>query len=219
MATSSRRRVLLAWLPAAVLAVIIAAAVIAALAIQGSWWTEERPVASDDQKAADGSSMLTDAGFDYVNVEGTLRVRVGEGALPASEVGMPADGEKNAEFRRPVKAIIAAGDEVYVLDDISGLTAVAADDRLVAVTISPDVVRGWSGALDHLRALAPELGWDAAELDPLDERLGEFNRTGDEDTFTATIGPSSGPARITGTLVFDRASGAAPVTITFEPAS
>ena len=113
MATSSRRRVLLAWLPAAVLAVIIAAAVIAALAIQASWWTEERPVASDDQKAADGSSMLTDAGFDYVNVEGVVRVRIGEGGLSASELGLPADGEKSAEFRRPVRAVIGMGIMVW----------------------------------------------------------------------------------------------------------
>jgi hypothetical protein len=218
VATRSRTRALLAWLPAAVLALIIAGAVVAALAIQGSWWTQERPAASDDQKAADGSSMLTDAGFDYVNVEGTLRIRVGEGGLSATELGLPADGEKSAEFRRPVRAIIAAGDEVYVLDDVSGLTVNAEDDRLVAVALSPDVVRGWAGALDHLRALAPELGWDPAELEPLDERLGEFNRAADDDTFTATIGPSTGPARVTGTLVYDRATGAAPVTITFEPA-
>ena len=197
---------------------VIAGVVVASLAIQGSWWTEERPVASDDQKADDGSSMLTDAGFDYVNVEGTLRVRVGEGGLSATELGLPADGEKSAEFRRPVQAIVAAGDEVYVLDDISSLTAVAEGDRLVSVTLSPDVVRGWSGALDYLRGLAPELGWDAAQLDPLDAELGAFNRSADGDTFTATIGPSSGPAHVTGTLVFDRASGAAPVTITFEPA-
>ena len=133
MATRSRTRALLAWLPAAVLALIIIGAVVAALAIQGSWWTQERPAASDDQKAADGSSMLTDAGFDYVNVEGTLRIRVGSGGLSATELGLPADGEKSAEFRRPVRAIIAAGDEVYVLDDVSGLTVNAEDDRLVAV--------------------------------------------------------------------------------------
>ena len=39
---------------------------------------------------SDGSSMLTDAGFDYVNKEGTARIRIGDGSLPA-EVG-PSDG-------------------------------------------------------------------------------------------------------------------------------
>ena len=108
---------------------------------------------------------------------------------------------------------------MHTLDDIASLTAVAEDDRLVSLTLRPDVVRGWTGALDYLRALAPEFGWDASQLDPLDDQLAEFNRADEGDTFTASIGPSTeGAANVTGTLVFDRASGATPVTITFEPA-
>ena len=41
--------------------------------------------------------MLTDAGFDYVNVEGIVRVRIGEGALPAEELG---HGRRRREVRR-----------------------------------------------------------------------------------------------------------------------
>ncbi|MCP2637595.1 hypothetical protein K0817_013635 [Microbacterium sp. HD4P20] len=220
MAVSPRTRTLLAWLPATVLVLIIGGVVLASLAIQGSWWTEERPAASEDQKAPDGSSMLTDAGFDYVNVEGVVRVRVGEGGLSATELGLPADGEKSAEFRRPVRAIVAAGDQVYALDDIAGLSVTSRDDRLATVTLRPDVVRGWVGAVGYLRALSAEFGWDAAQLDGLEEEVADFNRSGEGETFTATIGPSAGGAAIvTGTLVFDRASGATPVTITFEPAT
>jgi len=219
VAVSPRTRTLLTWLPAAILAVVITGVVIASLAIQESWWTEENPPASADQKATDGSSMLTDAGFDYVNVEGVVRVRVGEGGLSATELGLPADGEKNAEFRRPVRALIAVGAEVHALDDISTLTAVAEGDRLVSLTLTPDAVSGWTGALDYLRALAPEFGWDAAQLDPLDAQLAEFNRSGDAESFTATIGPSDdGLAAVTGTLTFYRDSGATPVAITFAPA-
>ena len=200
------------------LVLIIAGVVIASLAIQGSWWTQDRPAASDDQRASDGSSMLTDTGFDYVNVSGTFKVRIGEGGLSAAELGMPADGEKSAEFRRPVRAVVAAGDELYVLDDISGLTATSADGELASITFVPDVTSNWSGALNYLRALAPDLGWDAAQLDPLTAQLGEFNRTGDGETFTAQIGPSQGgSATITGNILFDRATGATPVTITFVP--
>lgn len=163
--------------------------------------------------------MLTDTGFDYVNVSGTFKVRIGEGGLSAAELGLPADGEKSAEFRRPVRAVVAAGDELYVLDDISGLTATSAGGELASITFVPDVTSNWSGALNYLRALAPDFGWDAAQLDPLTAQLGEFNRTGDGETFTAQIGPSEGgPARITGNIVFDRATGATPVTITFVPA-
>ncbi|MBD3942799.1 hypothetical protein IF188_13945 [Microbacterium sp. NEAU-LLC] len=219
MPLTARTRTLLTWLPATVLVLIIAGVVVASLAIQGSWWTEDRPVASDDQRASDGSSMLTDTGFDYVNVAGTFKVRVGEGGLSASELGLASDGEKSAEFRRPVRAVIAAGEELYVLDDILGLTAVGEDDVLASVTFVPDVAGNWIGAIDYLRSLAPDLGWDAAQLDPLTAELGEFNRTGTEDTFTAQIGPSEGPAKITGNIAFDRASGGTFVTITFEPGS
>lgn len=219
MAISARARTLLTWLPATILVVVIAAVVVASLAIQESWWTQENPPASADQKASDGSSMLTDAGFDYVNVEGVVRVRIGEGGLSAGELGLPADGEKSAQFRRPVRAIVATGDEVHALDDIAALTAVAEDDRLVALTLSPDGASGWSGAVGYLRALAPEFGWDAAQLDPLDAELAEFNRSGEGDTFTASIGPSTtGVADVSGTLAFDRGSGATTVTLTFEPA-
>lgn len=219
MAVSARTRTLLTWLPAALLVLIIGGVVVASFAIQGSWWTEEAPAASEDQKASDGSSMLTDAGFDYANVEGVVRVRVGEGGLSATELGLPVDGEKTAEFRRPVRAIIAAGDAVHVLDDIAGLTATSSGDRLTEVVFRPDVVRGWVGAVAYLQALGGEFGWDAAQLDGLEQELAEFNRSGAGETFTATIGPSSGgEAVVTGELVFDRATGATPVTVTFAPA-
>ena len=218
MAISARTRTLLTWLPATILAVVIGCVVIASLAIQESWWTQENPAASTDQKAVDGSTMLTDAGFDYVNVEGVVRVRIDESTLTATELGLPADGAKSADFRRPVRALIAAGDEVHVLDDIASLTATAEQDRLVTLTLTPDVVRGWTGALDYLRALAPEFGWDVAEIDSLDEEIGEFNRSGEGETFTASIGPSAeGTVRVTAELTFDRSSGATPVTITFAP--
>ncbi|MGZ8805446.1 MAG: hypothetical protein ACXWZG_09115, partial [Microbacterium sp.] len=117
MPTSARTRSLLTWLPATILVVVIGLIVLATFVVQGSWWAEENPAASTDQKASDGSSMLTDAGFDFVNVEGIVRVRIGEGALPANELGRTDDAEKSAEFRRPVRAVMAGGADVYVVDD------------------------------------------------------------------------------------------------------
>jgi hypothetical protein len=216
---STRTRALLTWLPATILIVVIGLVVLATFAVQGSWWAEENPAASADQKASDGSSMLTDAGFDYVNVEGIVRVRIGEGALPAEELGMGADTEKAAEFRRPVRAIIAGGEEVYVVDDISALTAVTAAGELASVTLAFDAAGTWADAVNRVRSLAPTFGWDVAPIDGLEGDLADFNRDGTGDVFTAVIGPSEGGARVTATLVFDRASGTTPVTLTFEPAS
>ena len=217
MPTSARTRSLLTWLPATFLLVVIGLIVLATFAVQGSWWAEDRPAASEDQKASDGSSMLTDAGFDYVNVEGVVRVRIGQGALPAEELGMASDAEKSAEFRRPVRAIMAGGDDVYVVDDVAALTAVTQGGQLASVTLTFDNPGTWSDAVGRVSALAPTYGWDQAQIDALDEQLAEFNRSGTGDAFTAVVGPSQGGAQVTATLYFDRGSGATPVTLTFEP--
>jgi len=205
------------WLPATILVVVIGLIVAATFAVQGSWWAEEDPAASADQKAPDGSSMLTDAGFDYVNVEGIVRVRIGEGALPADQLGMRADGEKSAQFRGPVRAVVAGGEDVYVVDDVAALTAVAQGGALASVTVAVDNPGTWADAVGSIRGLASTFGWDQTQIAALDEGLAAFNRDGSGDRFTAVIGPSDGGARVTGTLVFDRASGVTPVTLTFEP--
>ena len=219
MALSPRSRALLAWLPAIAGVVVIGLIVLVTFAVQGSWWTEDRPDASVDQKASDGSSMLTDAGFDYVNVEGIVRVRIGEGGLPADELGLGEDAEKSAEFRRPVRAIIAGLDDVYVVDDIARLTAVSEGNQLASVTVTFDNPGSWSDAVDRVASLAPTFGWDESAIAGLDEKLAEFNRTGDGDAFSATVGPSTGGAQVTATLSFDPGSGVTPLTLTFEPAS
>nr|WP_218853117.1 hypothetical protein [Microbacterium immunditiarum] len=197
---------------------VIAGVVFGTVAVQNSWWAEDAPEASADQKASDGSTMLTDAGFDYANVEGIVRVRIGDSGLSARELGLPEDGEKTAEFRRPVRAVIAGRDDVYVVDDIATLTARSEDDRLASVTLRFDVVSTWSDGVDLLRRHAEKLGWDPAQLDGLDEQLAEFNRDGEGDSFTATITSDDGGATVTGVLVFDRASGITPVFVEFTPA-
>ena len=219
MSVSKRRRGLLTWLPAAILVLVILLVVVAAFAVQGSWWAEENPAASSDQKASDGSSMLTDAGFDYVNVEGTVRVRIGEGALAADQLGLGGDAQKSAEFRRPVRAVIAGRDDVYVVDDVIALTAASRDGELASVTLTLDNPGTWSDAVAEVRGLAPTFGWDETQIDALDDELGRFNRNATDGAFTATVGPSDGGARVTATLVFDRGNGTMLVSLTFEPGS
>lgn len=218
MTRSPRAQALRAWIPAAILLVIVGVIVLATFAVQGSWWAEENPAASADQKAADGSTMLTDAGFDYVNVEGVLRVRIGDGALPAAGLGMADDAEKSAELRRPVRAVIAGGDDVYVVDDVAVVTAVTRGGALASMQLLLDGTGTWSDAIGRVSALAPALGWDQAQIDALESDLAAFNRDGAGGTFTAVIGPSTGGARISGILEFHPGSGATPVTIAVEPA-
>lgn len=213
-----RTRTLLSWLPAALLVLIIGAIVVGTFTVQASWWAEDDPEASSDQKAADGGSMLTDAGFDYVNVEGVLRVRVGDGALPASDLGLRANETKEAEFRRPVRALIAAGDEVHVVEDVVTATATATDDRLAAVTVGIDGAGSWRGAIDGLRARADEFGWDASQFEGLNERLLAFNSTGPGEVFEVEIGPGAdADTAVTAEVAFFRQGGATTVSLRFAP--
>lgn len=215
---TARTRTLLGWLPAALLVLIMAAIVAGTFVMQGSWWAEDEPDASADQQASDGGSMLTDAGFDYVNVEGTLRVRVGDGSLPAADLGMPANGEKEAEFRRPVRALIAAGDDVHVVEDVLTVRAVTRDGDLAELTLGIDGAGAWRGAVAGLQARADEFGWAASDFDGLDDRLGTFNAEGTGDVFTVEIGPGSDPATaVTATLAFFREGGGTTTSLTFAP--
>lgn len=217
MPSRRRSRALSVWLPTALLVAVILGVVFVTIAVQNSWWAEESPVASSDQKASDGSTMLTDAGFDYANVEGFVRVRVGEGALTATELGMGTDAEKTADLLRPLRAVIAGGDEVQVVDDVIRVAAVSRNDMLTSVTLGLDGASAWSDALAKMSALAPSMGWDPAQIAAFEGELAAFNRAADGDTFTAVIGPSSGDLRATGTLSFDRQSGLTQTSITFEP--
>lgn len=216
MAVSSRSQTLLSWLGPAILLLIIGGVVFGTIAVQNSWWAEEDPVASSDQKATDGSSKLSDAGLDYVNVEGVLRVRVGEGALPATEIGLAADEQKTGDFRRPVRAIVAAGDEVYVVDDVETMTAIARSDRLTALSLGVGRALPWSDAVGVVQGLADDFGWSHDDIAAWDDEISDFTRDSTEGAFTAEV-TSTDAATITGTLVFDRGSGYTTLTITFEP--
>ena len=164
MPTSARTRSLLTWLPATILLVVIGLVVLGDFRGAGVMVGRGEALRFGRSEGSDGSSILTDAGFDYVNVEGIVRVRIGEGALPAEELGMGADAEKSAEFRGPVRAVIAGGEDVYVVDDVGGLTAVSRNGELASVTLMFDSPGTWSDAVEQVQSLAPTFGWDEAQI-------------------------------------------------------
>jgi hypothetical protein len=206
----------MSWLPAAILVLIIVGVVFTTVAVQNSWWAEDDPVASSDQKATDGSSKLSDAGLDYVNVEGTLRVRLGEGALPVTQIGLSEDEEKNGQFRRPVRAVVAIGDKVYVVDDVESMKAVAQDGRLTSLSVGVGQALPLADSIATVQGLAADFGWDADAIASWDDQVSEFTRTSTEGSLPLEV-TSTDAATITGTLVFDRASGMTTLTITFAP--
>ena len=104
--------------------VVIGLVVLATFAVQGSWWAEDRPAASADQKASDGSSMLTDAGFDYVNVEGVAARADRRGRAPGRRAGHGSGRREVGRVPPPRARVMAGGEDVYVVDDVAALTAV-----------------------------------------------------------------------------------------------
>lgn len=214
--SSPRSRDLLSWLPAAILLVVIAGVVFATIAVQNSWWTDERPVASDDQRASDGGSRFSDAGLDYVNVDGVLRVRVGEGSLPAAESGLGDDEQKTATMRRPVRAIVAVGADTFVVREVEWLQATAQHAELRSVALSTGRPLPWADAVALVRASAAEYGWDAADIDAQEALLEEFVRENDEGSFTLEVSSERHGVEITATLTFDRGSGSTTLVQTFD---
>ena len=218
MTRTRRHAQLLSWLPAAILLVVIGGVVFTTIAVQNSWWAQDDPVASSDQRASDGSSKLSDAGLDYVNVEGVLRVRLGDGALPTTRIGLARDEEKTGEFRRPVKAVIAAGDEVYVVNEVESMHAVAKGGRLSSLTLGVGQALPWSSAVGTVQGLASEFGWNQDEIAAWEQQISDFTRDHTEGTFTAAV-TATDAATITGTVAFDRASGYTTLSIAFAPKS
>lgn len=217
MKVSTRTRALLSWLPATALVLIIGAIVLGSFAMQQSWWVQPDRAPSDDQRATDGGSLFSDAGLDYVNVDGTLRVRLGDGGLPASQLGLSADGDRDATLRRPVRAVVATGDEVRTLYGIENLRVATAADGVTELVLSPAPPGDWIDARALLAQLAPDWGWDATTLDVLDEGLAEFTRDNTEGTFVAETAPAAadGGVEVVGRLIFDRASGGTGVELVF----
>jgi hypothetical protein len=213
---TKRSRTVLSWLPATIVVLLIGGIVFTTIAVENSWWTEERPVASADQRAPDGGSRFSDAGLDYVNVDGVLRVRVGEGSLPAADVGLGDDEQKTATLRRPVRAIVAVGEETFVLRDIEWVEATAAAGALRSVALSTGVPLPWTDALAIVRGSAAEYGWDPADIDEQEALLEEFTRENEEGTFVAEVAAMRDGVEITATLAFDRGTGFTSLVQTFD---
>ncbi|WP_374977952.1 hypothetical protein ACEYYH_09610 [Microbacterium trichothecenolyticum] len=61
-------------------------------------------------------SVFTESGVDYLTREGTLRMRVGSGSLPSSELGLDANGARSFEPIVPIEAVAIAPDGSFHID-------------------------------------------------------------------------------------------------------
>lgn len=209
------RRVVRTWLPTAVIGAICVAVVIGAVAMQNSWWTAPAPKPAADQQAADGMSRFDRAGVDYFTRAGAVRVRIGDDALPADELGLAAEGESTIEPLVPVRAVVLA-DEPLVLEAVSSVSVTSTGNRVTAVTLMPDTGRSWQSVSGELERTALTWGWTEGQLARLSSDLAAAAQGGDGGGYSAALPriPSRG-ALVSAAVVVD---GGVTVSFTIEPA-
>lgn len=176
----AKRRALLSWVPTVLIAVICAAVVVGAIAVQNSWWAETAPRASTDQRASDGMSLFDSNGVDFFTREGVVRVRIGDEALPATDLGLEADGAKTIEPLVPVLLVVLTGEGAITLELVRAFTVTSADDEIVSIDVSPESNGTWTSASSQLAGLAPTWGWTPEQLQQLESDLAASQLAGDE---------------------------------------
>ncbi len=177
----------LSWMPAAILVLIIGGIVFAVFAFQNSWWTADRPVASADQQASDGMSTFTQAGLDFLTVQGYAKIKLRENALPATDLGLEADGAKEVELLRPVQVRLLGEDHAVVVDLIDRLTITTENDRVTSVSLYPSGTNRYPDAIALVRGLAPSVGWTESDILRLQSQLTDDARASESGQITAKL--------------------------------
>ena len=103
--------------------------------------------------------------------------------------------------------------------DVESMVAVAQDDELTSLSLGVGQALPWASAVDTVRGLADDFGWDQAQIAGLEEDLADFTRDNPQGSYTAEVTSTGTAAQVTGTLDFDRGSGFTVLTITFAPAA
>ncbi|MFJ6652240.1 hypothetical protein ACIQLJ_05510 [Microbacterium sp. NPDC091313] len=165
-----RRRILLGIGTGAVVAVC-AAFFLTAYLVSTSWWNQDAPAPSTQQQAPDGTSMLDQSGVDYFTRTGTARIRIGEGALPADQVGLEPDDVRTIRPIAPIVVIVQAPEGEFRLGQVSALTVETSGDRVVRVGVVPGSSGAWPWIIAGLEHAAPSWGWTEADLADLRSRI------------------------------------------------
>ncbi|MDT0184819.1 hypothetical protein Q9S36_32000 [Microbacterium sp. ARD31] len=210
-----RRKRLLSWVPTTIVALLCIGVVIAAIAVGDSWWSEPEPEAAVDQQAADGASLFTQAGVDFLTRQGELRVKLREDALSATDLGLEPDGERTIEPLVPVRAIVLGEEGTFSIELVDAFTLITEDDELVALRTGPAGPRTWGTAMGSVRSVAPSWGWTAEHLEQLDEDLTAASRGSDAYSAELPLVTTNG-ARVGARVDVDTRASSVTVTYTFR---
>jgi hypothetical protein len=185
----ARRRRLLSWLPTAIVAAICVAFVVGAVAMQSSWWTAPTGTPAVDQQEADGASRFDTAGVDYFTRDGSVRVKLRDDAASATDLGLPADGERTVEPIVPVTVVVLGPDGAFAVRGVSSFTVTTSADEVTAVSVIPDLPPSWQSASADLERSALNWGWQQSDIDTLTADLAAAARSADGTAYAAALVP------------------------------
>lgn len=174
-ARRARRERLATWITISVVLVICGAAGLGAYAMSHSWWVEAAPAPAADQQLTDGQSRFDRAGLDFLNRQRLATVDVVAPA-PASELGLPSDGDTPIETLVPLTVDVRGAEGVLSFPGVSSFALTTSADRLETLTVTPAASGTWITIRADLEKRATEWGWSTADLEDLERKVGEAGR-------------------------------------------
>lgn len=183
----ARRRALRSWIPISIVTLLCVGFVVGVIAVQNSWWTAEHPRPAADQAAADGMSVFSGPGVDFLTREGVMRVKVRADSLSADELGLKQRGTQSIEPIVPVRAVVLGADGAFTVDLVQSFTITTTNDRVEAVELVQDGRGMWLAIYPQLERMAPSWGWTAEQLEQLQTDLTTASRNTSAPTYSARL--------------------------------
>jgi len=171
----ARRERLATWITISVVLVVCAAAGLGAYAMSHSWWVEEAPRPAVDQQLSDGQSRFDGPGVDFLNRQRLATVDVVAPA-PASDLGLPADGDTPVETLVPLTVEVRGAESVISFPGVSSFALTTSGDRLAALTLTPAASSTWITIRSDLEQRATEWGWSLSDVEDLERKVGQAGR-------------------------------------------
>ena len=153
---------------------------------QNSWWIDPSSP-SEDQQAPDGMSLFGGPGVDFFTRDGTVRVKVRDDSLSATELGLEPDDVKVFEPIVPVGAVVLAADGAFTLDLVKTITVTTSDDRVESVKLVQDGPGMWLSIYPQLKRTAPAWGWTPEQLDQLQTDLATASQQSSSNIYSAAL--------------------------------
>lgn len=125
--------------------------------------------------------------MDYLTRQGVVRVRIGPDSLPATELGLDADGAQTFEPITPIRAVAVAADGSFHVDLVRSFTLTTTNNRVESVELVREANGAWLTVFPDLQRVASFWGWTDADLSHLQDDLTAAAREGDGERYSAQL--------------------------------